>query len=367
MTYWSLPFEFIRKSTHSFRNFADQPFVMSAFGNNLVLLTGSTGLLGGHMLVHLFKAGKKVRCLIRPTSSLEQLKLICSYYNQSFEELNSSVEWVYGNTLDFIGLCEMMTGINEVYHCAAIVSFNNKDRKNILQTNVQGTSNMVDAALKCGVERFCFISSIASLGTTPDHTPIKEDTPRKNDDHISAYSESKFRSELEVWRGISEGLNAVIVNPGVILGPGEPEKGSLLLFKIGSKGMPFYTKATTGYVDVRDVCKIAMALMEKELYKKRFILISENVHNGTLFGLIAKEFGKKPPRILVGKALLNMGVLFSALAGMMTGKTPQLTKDTIRSAQNPQTYSNERICKALEYKFISLADTIHETADFLKK
>jgi len=339
---------------------------MSASENNLVLLTGSTGLVGGHMLVHLYQVGKKVRCLIRSSSSLEQLKLICTFYNQPFEELKSSVEWVQGNTLDFIGLCDLMENVAEVYHCAAMVSFNSKNRMELIQTNVQGTSNMVDAALISGVRKFCFISSIAALGSAPDQSPIQEDTPRKNDDKTSAYSESKFRSELEVWRAVSEGLNAVIVNPGIILGPGDAGKGSLLLFQTGRKGMPFYTKATTGYVDVRDVCTISVELMEKGLFNKRFILVSENAHNGTVFGLIAKEFGKKPPRMLAGKFLLKMSVLFSTLTGWITGKTPQLTNDTIRSAKNPQSYSNDRVRKALDYTFIPLSQTIRETSDFLK-
>lgn len=340
---------------------------MSTSGNNLTFLTGATGLVGGHMLVQLFRTGKKLRCLIRTTSSFNQLKLICSFYNQPFEELNSSVEWVHGDTLDFIGLCDLMENVTEVYHCAALVSFNSKNRAELLQTNVQGTSNMVDAALKVGVKKFCFISSIAALGSTPDHSPIQEDTPRKNEDKTSAYSESKFRSELEVWRAIGEGLNAVIVNPGVILGPGEPGKGSLLLFKTGKKGMPFYTMATTGYVDVRDVCQFSVELMERGLYNKRYILVSENAHNGTVFGHIASAFGKEPPRILAGKALLRMGVLVSALSGLIKRKTPQLTKDTIRSAQNPQLFNNERIRKALDCSFITLEQTIRETSNFLKK
>lgn len=344
-----------------------QPLVMSASENNLVLLTGSTGLVGGHLLVHLYQAGKNVRCLIRPSSSLEQLKRICAFYHLPFETLKNSVEWVTGDTLDFIGLCDLMDGVEEVYHCAAMVSFNSKNRVELLQTNVQGTSNIVDAALKSSVKKCCFISSIAALGTTPDQTLIQEDTPRKNDDRTSAYSESKFRSELEVWRAISEGLNAVIVNPGVILGPGDPDKGSLLLFKTGRKGMPFYTKATTGYVDVRDVCKISIELMEKGILKKRFILVSENAHNGGVFGLIAKEFGKKPPQILAGKFVLRMGVFFSTLTGWITGKTSQLTNDTIRSAQHPQSYSNELVRKTLDYTFIPLSDTIRTTADFLKQ
>ncbi len=340
---------------------------MSASGNNLVLLTGSTGLVGGHMLVHLHQAGKKVRCLIRATSSFEQLNRICSFYHEPFDTLKNSVEWVIGDTLDFMDLCDVMENVEEVYHCAAMVSFNSRNRAELLQINVQGTSNMVDAALKAGVKKFCFISSIAALGSTPDHSPIKEDTPRKNDDRTSAYSESKFRSELEVWRAVSEGLNAVIVNPGVILGPGNPDKGSLLLFKTGRMGMPFYTKATTGYVDVRDVCKISIELMKEGIFKKRFILVSENAHNGTIFGLIAKEFGKAAPRFLAGKALLQLVAFFSTLIGWINGKTPQLTNDTIRSAQNPQSYSNDRVRKTLNYTFIPLSDTIHTTADFLKK
>lgn len=340
---------------------------MSATRNNLTLLTGSTGLVGGHMLVHLHRAGKKLRCLVRSTSSLEQLRLICSYYSVSFDELKQSVEWVVGNTLDFIELSELMENVAEVYHCAAVVSFNSKNRLEVLQTNVQGTSNIVDAALKIGVKKLCFISSIAALGTTPDHSPITEETPRKNVDRSSAYSESKFRSELEVWRGISEGLNAVIVNPGVVLGPGAPDKGSLLLFQTGRKGMPFYTKATTGYVDVRDVCEISIALMEKELFNQRYILVSENAHNGTVFSLIANEFGKKPPQILAGKAILKAGVLVSSITGFLTGSTPQLTNDTIRSAQNPQSYSNDRVRSALNHSFIPLSETIRETANFLKR
>lgn len=340
---------------------------MQASGNSKVFLTGSTGLVGGHLLIRLLQSGKKVRCLIRPNSTFEQLRLICSFYSQPFEELKESVEWVYGNTLDFIGLCELMEQMEEVYHCAAMVSFNARNRVEMLQTNVQGTSNMVDAALKTGVKKFCFISSIAALGSTNDQSPIQEDTPRKTDSRSSTYSESKFRSELEVWRAISEGLNAVIVNPGVILGPGDPEKGSLLLFKAGRKGIPFYTTASTGYIDVRDVCDISMALMEKEIFKKRHVLVSENAHNGIVFGLIAKEYGKMPPRILAGKAVLQAGVLISGIVGFFSRKTPQLTNDTIRSAQNPQTYSNERIRKTLDYSFIPLEQSIHDTAEFLKK
>jgi dihydroflavonol-4-reductase len=335
--------------------------------NNLVLLTGGSGLVGGHLLVHLLQAGKKVRVMVRPTSSFTQIQRICSFYEMPYNTLKESVEWVEGDTLDFVRLIEIMNGVKEVYHCAAVVSFNNKNCDELMRTNIKGTANMVDAAKKAGVDKFCFISSIASLGSTSNGALITENTPRKIDKESSAYSESKFKSELEVWRATSEGLNTVILNPGVILGPGNPGKGSLLLFQNGRKGIPFYTKATTGYVDVRDICRISIELMDKGIFGKRFILVSENVHNGDLLGLIAQEYGKKAPSIEAGKLLLSTGAFLSRIAGLITGKTPQFTKDTARSIQHPQRFSNTAIVETLQYDFIPLKQTIKDTCDFLKR
>lgn len=335
--------------------------------HNLVFLTGSTGLVGGHLLVHLHQSGRMIRALVRSSSTFGQLHLICNFYNQSFEELFEAVEWVYGDTLDYVGLCGLLVGVEEVYHCAAVVSFNSKNREEILRINIKGTTNMVDAALLCAVKRFCFISSIGALGNSKNGDFIQEDTPRKSDGKASVYSESKFRSELEVWRASSEGLNTVIVNPGVILGPGNPDKGSLLLFQIGRKGIPFYTNATTGYVDVRDVCRATMALMKNNIFGKRYILVSENIDNRALFSMIASEFGVRPPYLHAGKTLLQLGAFLSETYGKLSGKTPQLTKETIKTAQNSKTYSNEQIKSILNFDFIPLGKTIQDTCNFLKE
>jgi len=334
--------------------------------HNRVFLTGATGLVGGHLIVRLHQSGKNIRALVRSTSTFDQLRLICLFYHQSFEELYNSVEWVYGNTLDFVGLCEQLLDVEEVYHCAAIVSFNSRNRKELLQTNIQGTSNMVDASLKCGVKRFCFISSIGALGNAEKGEFINEKTPWKNDGKASAYSESKFRSELQAWRGYNEGLKLVIVNPGVILGPGSPNKGSLLLFQAGRKGMPFYTKATTGYVDVRDVCRAATELMEKEIFGKHFILVSDSIDNRELFSRIAAEFNARPPRFEAGKTLLHLAAFLSETYGFLTGKMPQLTRETVMSVQKPQKYSSQLIQKTLNFDFIPLLETIQDTCTFIK-
>jgi len=335
--------------------------------HNMVFLTGSTGLVGGHLIVRLHQSGKNIRALVRTTSAFDQLRLICKFYQQSFEELYDSVDWVYGNTLDFVGLSELLQGVDEVYHCAAVVSFNSKNRKELLQTNIQGTANMVDASLQCGVRQFCFISSIGALGSAEKGEFINEKTPWKNDGKASAYSESKFRSELQAWRAYNEGLNVVIVNPGVILGPGAPDKGSLLLFQAGRKGIPFYTKATTGYVDVRDVCLAATQLMERELFGKHFILVSESVDNRDLFSIIAKEFDAKAPRFEAGKLTLTLAALFSEVYGFLTKKTPQITWETVKSAQKTQKYSSELIRKTLNFEFIPLRQTIRDTCHFIKE
>jgi len=335
--------------------------------HNMVFLTGSTGLVGGHLIVRLHQSGRSIRALVRSTSTFDQLRLICQFYHQSFEELYNSVEWVYGNTLDFVGLCENLKDVEEVYHCAAVVSFNSRNKKELLRTNIQGTANMVDASLKCGVSRFCFISSIGALGNAEKGEFINEKTPWKNDGKVSAYSESKFRSELQAWRGYNEGLNMVIVNPGVILGPGAPDKGSLLLFKVGREGLPFYTKATTGYVDVRDVCRAATELMDKKIYGKHFILVSDSIDNRDLFSMIATEFNAKPPRFEAGKTILTLAAFFSEAYGLLTGKMPQLTMETVKSVQKPQKYSNQLIRKTLNFNFISLQQSIQDTCNFIKE
>ncbi len=318
------------------------------------------------MLIYLKRLGKNVRCLVRETSSMKQLERVCDFYRESFPELRDSVEWVYGDTLDFVGLLEQMRDVHDVYHCAAVVSFNSKDKNSTLRTNICGTANMVDAALKNGVQRFCFISSIAALGKTSDNTPINEETPRKNDEPHSVYAESKCKSELEVWRGIAEGLNAVILNPGIILGPGLLDKGSMLLFKTGMKGIPFYTKGVTGYVDVRDVCRGAVELLESDVFGQRFIFVSENTSNKVLFERIAQAFGKRPPRIEATRSLLTVARMLSDVFNFFMGKTGQLTKETVRSALHSECYSTAKLQKYTDFRFTPFTQTIDDICSFIK-
>ena len=331
-----------------------------------VFITGSTGLVGGHLLVQLYLKGSRIKALIRQTASFEQLRLICDFYSVPFQELHRAVDWVYGDTLDYVNLKEALTGCEAVFHCAGLVSFGKGHRNALLRTNVQGTANMVDAALLAGVKHFNYISSIAALGKESDTGLIDEETSREMSKPVSDYSESKFFAELEVWRGAAEGLPVSILNPGVILGPGLPDRGSLLIFNVAAKGIPFYTDSQTGYVDVRDIARAAIALVEKNLTGKRYIMVAENCHNKDLFALIAPAFGKKPPHIRAGLGLLRIAVGISSIISWFTGKPSQLSKDTLRSITQPEFYSSQRIIDELDFAFTPLQETVTDTALFVK-
>ncbi len=332
-----------------------------------VFITGCTGLVGGHLLVRLYLQGVKIRSLVRKTSSFEQLRLISDFYNVPFLELHRSIDWVYGDTMDYVGLKEALLQCDTVYHCAALVSFGKGSRDNLLKINVRGTANMVDAALANGVRNFCFVSSIAALGKESDNDFINEDTSRDVNKPASGYSESKYLSELEVWRGAAEGLNVVVVNPGVILGPGLPEKGSMQIFNVGSKGFPFYVDSQTGYVDVRDVCRALVELRERKQFGKRFVLVSRNMNIKQLFTLIANEYGKKGPTFHVGSGWLRLAAALLGIASWFTRKPSQLSGDTLRSIAHPEFYSSQLIQDTIGFIFTPMEDTIHDTVIFLKQ
>lgn len=326
----------------------------------MILITGASGLLGGHLLIELFKREDKIRILCRKQSKFDELKKICLFYNISFDELMAQTEKVYGDLLDIASLNRALAGIDEVFHCAAIVSFSGSSAGLLRKTNVQGTANLVDACLQNGVKKLAYSSSIGALGQSADKKPIDENTPWNSINSSSVYSNSKYYAEQEVWRGIRKGLNAVIVNPGVILGPGDFEKGSLQFFSQVKKGMPFYTDSITGYVDVRDVCRAMTLLMEQNIFGERFVLVSDNLSNRDLFSLIAKAMNKQKPFIRAGKALLNTAYYTDILVSKLTGKPPLLTKEIIRSALKQETYNSEKIKNKIGFKFIEMEDCIKD-------
>ena len=330
----------------------------------MIFLTGGTGMLGVHLLFDLTSKGIPVRALKRKNSDLETVKKIFSWYTSDADRLFRQIEWVEGDLLDKVSLQEAMKGAEIVIHAAAKVSFAPHDRLNMLQENIEGTANMVDLALVSGIQRFCHVSSIAALGSQDSGIPVNEELSWKNDRQRSAYSESKFQSEMEVWRGIEEGLPCVIVNPSVILGPGKWNSGSPRLFHTMRKGMKFYTAGSNGFVDVRDVSRAIVALVQagdwEAIKNQRYVLSAENLTYREIFEGIAVALNQKKPTLRAGSWLLQIGWRASRLASLITGKEPALTKDTARSAGKNSVYDGSKITRTIDFSYTPIAATIRD-------
>ncbi len=295
----------------------------------MILVTGATGLVGSHLLKQLVANGQKVRALYR--SSVPSI------------EGTEGVDWVRGDILDVISLEEAMVGVKQVYHCAAMVSFNPKKKALLHHTNVEGTANVVNACLNEGIDKLLFVSSVAALGRIREDKPINETMNWSEETSNSEYGKSKYFAEVEVWRGIGEGLNAVIVNPVIILGAGDWTAGSSGLFKSAYDEFPWYTEGTGGFVDVMDVVKAMMLLMNSNVSAERFILSGENLSYREVFTQMAKNFGKKPPHKRVTPLLASVVWRMEAVKALFTGKDPLLTKETARTAAAKVQFDNQKL------------------------
>ncbi len=333
----------------------------------MILVTGGTGLLGAHLLLELTQHGNHVRALRRVGSSLHVVDSVFATSTGN-SGLLSMIEWVEGDILDIESLLHAMSDIEQVYHCAALVSFAAEDRQRLLQINVEGTSNMVNAAINAGVRHFVYVSSIATLGNTLNGDPISEGSPWESHPKGSAYSISKHSAEREVWRGMAEGLRAVIVNPSVILGPGDWSKGSSELFTAVWNGLKYTTTGVNGYVDVRDVARAMVSLANAGITNERFVINGANVSYKELFDAIAQSIGKPAPTTMVTPLAGELAWRLFAIKSKLSGKKPLITKETARSAQKRYSYSSQKLIQRIGFNFTPFKETIeYVSGQFLKK
>jgi len=332
----------------------------------MIFVTGGTGLVGAHLLLELCKEGKKVKALKRENSKLETVQQIFETYTGNARELFGSIEWVNGDILDYFALEKLLIGISEIYHCAAIVSFDKKDRAKMISNNVEGTANLVDAAIENGVKKICHVSSIAALGRLQNGQLVTEETNWIPTKKHSAYSESKFFSEVEIWRGVEEGLDAVIVNPSIILGAGNWDSSSPRMFKTVFEGLKFYTRGITGYVDVQDVVKAMVLLMDEKQFEscknQRYLLNAENLSYEDVFNQIADALSKPRPSIFASKLMTGFAWRFSELGGWITGKTPTITRDVAASSRDVNRFDGAKITRTLDFSYTPISETIERTA-----
>lgn len=297
----------------------------------MVLVTGASGFVGQHLVRYLSAQGASVRALYRnnaPNGSLLALP---------------GVSWMQCDLLDVYDVDAAMTGITEVYHCAAIVSFHPKKRAEMLHANVESTANVVNEALAHDVRKLAFVSSVAALGRTAGSKTITEEEAWEESRYNSAYGLSKYQAEMEVWRGIAEGLNAVIVNPGIILGEGDWSDGSSRLMKLAAEEFPFYTEGINGWVDVQDVVQALYNLMHSNIEAERFILSAGNFSYKEIFTIMAEVLEKKPPRIKASAFMTGVLWRWNMLKNTFTGATITITKETAANAQKQCWYDNSKL------------------------
>ncbi len=329
----------------------------------MILVTGATGLVGSHIVFQLLKKGLEVKAVKRVTSNTASTLKVFSYYDENPQILFDKIKWVDADLMDVEEVDSLFDDISEVYHCAAMVSFAPKDKKNLLKLNSGITANLVNASLRMDVKKFGMISSVAVLDKSQDKETTEADY-WKNNPSVSVYGISKYMSEMEVWRGVEEGLNAVIVNPSLILGPGNWSNSSSTLFKTAHKGMLFYSSGTNGFVDVRDVAKAIIELMDKNIFCQRFILNSENWPLKKSFAEMAKALGSKVPHIALSKKLASVYWRLEWLKSLIFGAQPTVTKETVNTAFSNTRFNNQKIINAIGMEFIPVQKSIEEFSQF---
>ena len=320
----------------------------------MILVTGGTGLLGTHLILALHHLHLPVRAL---------------YRTEIPATIKDKAEWVNSDILDVVALEQCMDGITEVYHVAGFVSFHKKHRQQLFQVNVEGTANVVNACLKAGVKKLVHVSSVAAMGRTRKDGLINETLLWNDETSNSEYGRTKYLGEMEVWRGIGEGLNAAIVNPTIIFGEhGDWTKGSMNIFRNIYKGFPWYSSGGSGFVDADDVALAMISLMQSDIAAERFLVAAENRTYGEIFFMIADAFGKKRPHKKVSPFMAAVVWRAEKIRSLFSGKDPMITKETARTSLALVRVDNQKLLTALPaFKYQPIQQSIERICAALQQ
>jgi nucleoside-diphosphate-sugar epimerase len=331
----------------------------------MVLVTGGTGFIGAHLLYHLAKNDIKVKALRRSHSNLGYVRKVFGSYGDDAEanELFNQIEWIEADITDYRQLEETGLVPEIIYHCAGFVSFDPSEKQKIFQVNIDGTANILNYALEKGVKKVGYLSSVAALDSVRRGDLVTEkhfgDIPQR----FSEYAESKFKAELEVWRGIEEGLNAVIINPSVVIGPVMPEGSIGSIINMLKKGLKYYPTGKTGFTDVRDVVSILLQLMEKEHFNERFIINEGNYAYKELVQKLAEILKVKVPYKPLPGFLTSFAWKWERVLQRLFAKKPSVTKTIHQSLTNQVLFSGDKVRQVLDYEFISFERSLIDTVE----
>jgi nucleoside-diphosphate-sugar epimerase len=322
----------------------------------MILVTGATGLVGAHLLYYLLKNDEKIRAIYRSEERIEKVKEVFSFYTDT-DTLISKIEWFKADITDVPAMIPAFVGVDKVYHCAALISFNPKDYREMRKVNIHGTAIVVNLSIDAKIDKICFVGSVASVGDSLNGSFITEENEWNKEQENSGYSITKFGAEMEIWRASQEGVEVVIVNPGVILGSGFWNSGSSKLFSQVYNGFKYYTEGITGFVGVKDVVKVMVLLMNSNTKNERFILVAENKSFKDVFFSMANFFDKKPPSKKIKPWQTSLFWRFASVLSFVTNKEPLLSKYSAKSAHSISEYSSEKIKNSLNYQFEKI-DTV---------
>lgn len=311
----------------------------------MILVTGGTGLLGHHLIKQLFATGEKVRAIYR--SAVPPLLVNCA-------------EWVPGDILDITSLENALQGITQVYHCAAMVSFQAKEKEQLHTVNVEGTANVVNTCLDAGIQKLLHVSSVAALGKMHNGAIVSEAMQWTEESSDSEYGKSKYLGEMEVWRGVGEGLPAAIINPSIIIGEyGNWNKGSMAIFKNIYKGFPWYSNGIAGFTDAEDIVAAMIRLMNSDVSGERYIINGECRSFEDVFFMIADAFGIKRPHKKVTPFLASVVWRLEKLKSLFTHKEPLVTKETAENALATVQFDNTKFIKTFpDFTYTPLQQSI---------
>lgn len=328
----------------------------------MVLVTGGTGLVGSHLLLHLMQNEVPTKAIYRSQETLANVLKVFSYYSENPSVLFDKIEWIQGDILDIPSLEEAFKGVTQVYHCAAYISFDPSDFNKLEKINKEGTANIVNLCIDNNIQKLCYVSTIGAIGKNVDQKKVDEESAWSFQ-NTNPYAITKYLAEMEVWRGAQEGLSMVIVNPGVILGPGFWNTGSGTFFKTAAKEYNYYPPGGSGFISVTDVVTIMAELMESDIEGERYITVAENLTYKEALQTIAASMDKKAPQKMLKIWQLQVFLFFDWLKNVLIGGGRTVTKNTIYGLKNPVLFNTNKLEEALDFKFEPLQKTIKFCSD----
>ena len=328
----------------------------------MILVTGGTGLVGSHLIYQLTLENNVIRATHRADSDIERVKLLFKFYSKNFNQLFKKIEWIEADLNNLSQLQDAFKDISFVYHCAAYISFDPSKYETLRRVNIGGTANIVNLCIKNKIKKLCHVSSVATLGYNTNE--IDENNYWDGNKHKSAYAISKYGAEMEVWRGVQEGVKSVIINPGVIIGPGFSKSAFGTIIKMVSNKKRFHTCGKTGYVDVRDIANIMIRLMNTKIENERYIIINKNLSYKKVIDMVSSNLGLKKKSTFVSKSKLKIALVFDLVSSKFLNKERKLSKALCKTLTRNFNYSSKKIKKSLNFEFTSILETFEKSCQF---